>query len=142
MNKESKSPYYGECLCGQIKYQVDKIEPKMGHCHCSMCRKFHGSAFATYGEAKRENFHWLEGEDQLRSFKADNGTLRRFCQNCGSSMTFASDDGEQQVVEFSLGTLDSDIEQSPDVHIYTDYKASWYDIKDDLPRYKDDRNSE
>ena len=47
------STYKGLCLCGSIKYAVDKIEPKMGHCHCSMCRKFHGAAFATFGEAKR-----------------------------------------------------------------------------------------
>ena len=46
----------GTCLCGGIVYEVNALEPKMGHCHCSMCRKFHGAAFATYGEAKRENF--------------------------------------------------------------------------------------
>ncbi len=135
-------PYFGQCLCGRIKYRVDAIEPKMGHCHCTMCRKFHGSAFATYGEAKQENFHWLSGEDQLTTFKADNGTLRQFCQNCGSSLTFAANDGMQEVVEFSMGTLESDIKQLPDVHIFTDYMASWYQITDDLPKYKDDRNSE
>lgn len=131
----------GQCLCGKIKYQVDAIEPAMGHCHCSMCRKFHGSAFATYGEAKRENFRWLEGEDNLRSYKADNGTVRQFCQNCGASLTFASDDGEQDVVEFSMGTLDGDVPQLPDAHIYTDYMASWYQITDNLPRYTEDRIS-
>ncbi len=134
-------PYQGQCLCGKIKYQVDAIEPKMGHCHCRMCRKFHGAAFATYGEARQENFHWLEGEALLSSFKADNGTVRQFCRNCGSSLTFAGDDGVQQVVEFALGTLDSEIDQLPDVHIFTDYRASWYDISDELPKYKDDRNS-
>ena len=46
-------------------------------------------------------------------------------QNCGSSLTFATDDGIQELVEFSMGTLDSKVKQSPDVHIYTDYKANW-----------------
>ena len=114
----------------------------MGNCHCSMCRKFHGAAFATYGEAKQINFHWLEGEEKLASFKANNGTVRQFCQNCGSSMTFASDDGVQEMIEFSMGTLDSQVEQLPDVHIFTDYKASWYQITGELPKYKGDRNSE
>ncbi|MCP4429846.1 MAG: hypothetical protein GY806_02600 [Gammaproteobacteria bacterium] len=46
------------------------------------------------------------------------------------------------MVEFSMGTLESDIKQLPDVHIFTDYMASWYQITDDLPKYRDDRNSE
>ena len=134
--------YHGQCLCGKIKYQVDAIEPKLGHCHCTMCRKFHGAAFATYGEAKSENFRWLEGEDQLKSFKADNGTLRQFCQNCGSSLTFAAADNDGKFVEFALGTLDSEIDERPDVHIYTGYKANWFDITDDLPKYKDYRDGD
>ncbi len=135
-------PYQGQCLCGKIKYQIDAIEPKMGHCHCNMCRKFHGSAFATYGEAWRENFRWIEGEDQLSSYRANNGTVRQFCRNCGSSLTFAPKNDDGKLVEFAMGTLDSEIEQRPDVHIFTDYRAGWYDISDSLPRYKDDRSSD
>ncbi len=135
-------PYHGQCLCGNIKYQVDAIEPKMGHCHCSMCRKFHGSAFATFGEAKTENFHWLEGESLLKSYVGQNNTTRQFCQNCGSSLTFEVADGDDSVVEFALGTLDSDITERPDVHIFTDFKASWFDIDDDLPKYKEGRDSD
>ncbi len=92
------SRYHAQCLCGSIKYQVDKIEPKMGHCHCSMCRKFHDAAFATFGEAKRENFHWLEGEDFLQSYQAENGTTRKFCKECGWSMTFAASPDSSDVV--------------------------------------------
>lgn len=135
-------PYQGQCLCGSIKYQIDALEPNIGHCHCSMCRKFHGAAFATYGKAKSTNFHWLEGENQLNSFKADNGTVRQFCQNCGSSLTFAGDDGESDVVVFALATLDSEIEQKPVAHIYTNFKANWYDINDDLLKYREDRDSD
>jgi len=141
MNNHATPPYSGQCLCGRVKYQVDVLEPKMGHCHCSMCRKFHGSAFATYGEAKSANFHWLAGKGDLKSYKGHNDTVRQFCQNCGSSLTFAPADSDGSIVEFSLSTLDSDIGERPDVHIYTDYKANWYDITDDLPQHKDDRDS-
>ncbi len=57
----------GQCLCGSVIYKVAAIENRMGHCHCSMCRKFHGAAFATFGEAKAEHFRWVTGEDQLKS---------------------------------------------------------------------------
>ncbi len=130
--------YKGQCLCGEIKYEVDKIEAQMGNCHCTMCRKFHGAAFSTFGEAKTKNFRWVEGEDQLKSYEADNGSVRQFCENCGSSMTFAPSKDANGVIEFSLGTLDSDIDidASPDAHIYTGSKANWVEICDDLPQHK------
>ncbi len=133
--------YKGQCLCGSIKYEVDEIKSQMGHCHCSMCRKFHGSAFSTFGEADVESFRWVSGEDQLKSYVASNGSIRQFCQNCGSSLTFAPSEAVSGLIEFSLGTLDSDINIFPDAHIYTDSKANWVDICDSLPRYEKGRAS-
>ncbi len=134
-NSQNDSSYKGQCLCGAIQYTVDKIESRMGHCHCSMCRKFHGAAFSTYGEARVDNFHWITGKDKLKTYTAPNGTQRQFCEHCGSSMVFFASDSTGEVIEFSLGTLDSHIEHDPDAHIYTDYKASWYDITDNLPQF-------
>lgn len=133
-------PKTGSCLCGSVKYEVDRIEPRMGHCHCSMCRKFHGAAFATLGEAESRHFRWLAGEDKLEAYAAPNGTVRRFCKLCGSSMTFASADDTGELVEFALGTLDSDIDLNPDAHIYVGSKANWVEISDDLPQYDAGRN--
>ena len=79
MKEKQSNRYRGQCLCGAIKYAVDAIEPRMGHCHCSMCRKFHGAAFATFGEVKVEQFHWLSGESQLESYRATNGTGLQIC---------------------------------------------------------------
>lgn len=132
----------GSCLCGAITYQVSQIEHKMANCHCSMCRKFHGAAFATYGEAKRENFRWLNGEDLLKQYTAENGTTRRFCGHCGSSMTFSASNDSGKFVEFALATLDTPITVRPDAHIYVDYKADWHAIVDELPQYREGRDSE
>ena len=136
------SKFSGQCLCGQIKYSVDKIEEKMGHCHCSMCRKFHGAAYATFGEAKTKNFHWLAGEEQLMSYHAENGTTRKFCKQCGSSMIFKASDDADEVIEFALGTLDSDLDIFPDVHIFVDNKANWTRICDGLPQFEGNRKSQ
>ncbi len=137
----NEKSYKGQCLCGSIKYVVNKIEPKMGHCHCTMCRKFHGAAFATFGEAKVANFHWIQGQELLKTYTAPNDTKRKFCRNCGSSLIFVSSNDSGEVIEFSLGTLDSEIETKPDAHIFTAYGAGWHEITDDLPRYLEDRTS-
>lgn len=129
------SGYKGQCLCGQVKYQVDEIGNKMGHCHCSMCRRFHGAAFATYGEVKAEDFHWLQGEDALSVYQADNNTKRKFCKHCGSSLIFESAEGNQGVVEFALATLDAAPNLNPDAHIYTSTQVEWLKLGDDLPKF-------
>ena len=141
MSGLKNEPYKGQCLCGLVRYEVDKIEPKIGHCHCSMCRKFHGAAFATYGEAKTDNFHWVAGKERLKTYLAPNETKRQFCENCGASLTFAPANDTGEIVEFSLGTLDSNIEIKPDVHIFTDYAAGWYEVSDSLPQFTGDRSS-
>jgi len=133
--------YRGTCLCGSIQYEVDQIEPRMAHCHCSMCRKFHGAAFATLGEAKAANFRWLKGENLLANYEAENGTVRQFCKKCGSSMTFAASDDCGKLIEFALGTLDDEVELTPDAHIFLESKASWVKVCDELPQYQAGRNS-
>ncbi len=136
------NPLQGSCLCGAVRYEVDRLEPRMAHCHCIMCRKFHGAAHSTYGEAKVENFRWIQGEDQLKVFIADNNTTRRFCSNCGSSMTFAPSSDGEGLVEFSLGTLDTPIVERPDAHVFMNFKASWSEENDSLPKFTGGRDSE
>lgn len=136
------TPYRGGCLCGAIQYEVDSFGPRMAHCHCSMCRKFHGAAFATYGEVNVSNFRWIQGEEELESYVADNGTTRQFCRRCGSSLTFSSVNYPDDIVEIALGTLGSNLDMSPDAHIFVGSKASWSEILDDLPQYSGNRNSQ
>ncbi|EAR59829.1 GFA family protein [Neptuniibacter caesariensis] len=137
----SSSSLKGSCLCGAIKYEVTSILPQMAHCHCTMCRKFHGAAFATFGVARSADFKWLQGKEKLKTYRADNGAARQFCEDCGSSLTFAASDCDGLFVEFSLGTLDSPLAIKPDAHIYCRYKADWYEPNDALPKFPEGRDS-
>jgi len=137
-----KNSKQGSCLCGKVRYQVTDISPRMGHCHCKMCRKFHGAAFSTFGEVSAANFEWLDGESLIKSYQGENGTIRKFCGECGSSLVFVPSKDPGEVVEFSLGTLDSNIEQTPDAHIFIANKANWFKPSDDLPQYEQARSHE
>jgi len=134
-------PYRGSCLCNAIRFEVDEFEPQTGNCHCSMCRKFHGAAYATLAEARRENFRWIDGEKLIKGYTADNGTTRSFCSNCGSSLTFASPNADPDLVEISLGCFDDEVPVRPDAHIYVSSGAKWALPEDDLPRYEAGRDS-
>lgn len=134
-------PYRGSCLCNTIRFEVDEFEPQTGNCHCSMCRKFHGAAYATLAEARRENFRWIDGEDLIKGYTADNGTTRSFCSNCGSSLMFASPNADPDLVEISLGCFDDEVPIRPDAHIYVASGAKWVHPEDNLPRYEAGRDS-
>jgi hypothetical protein len=133
--------YKGSCLCGKIRFEVDHFAPQTGNCHCSMCRKFHGAAYATIAEAKREHFRWTTGADLLKGYTADNGTTRSFCSNCGSSLTFASPNADPDLIEIALGCFDDEVPVHPDAHIYVASGAKWALPQDDLPQYEAGRDS-
>jgi len=133
-------PYRGSCLCKAIRFEVDEFEPQTGNCHCSMCRKFHGAAYATLAEARRENFRWIDGEELIKGYTADNGTTRSFCSNCGSSLMFASPNADPDLVEISLGCFDDEVPVRPDAHIYVASGAKWALPEDDLPQYESGRD--
>lgn len=135
------NPYRGSCLCGVVRFEIDEFLPQVANCHCSMCRKFHGAAYATIAGVSRSKFRWLEGEDALKGYTAENGTTRTFCSHCGSSLTFSSPRAPKEVVEIALGTVDGDIPVEPNAHIFVTSGANWTVVSDDLPQYEEGRNS-
>ena len=132
--------YLGSCLCGEIRYSVSKFEKDMAHCHCSMCRKFHGAAFATYGEVKLDNFEWLSGQETLKSYKATNSTVRKFCGVCGSSLVFESEASKcDGVIEIAISSLGIGSGLIPDAHIHISSKVDWFTPNDSLRKYMGQR---
>jgi len=126
----------GSCLCKQVTFEVEKFQGLIGHCHCKMCQKFHGAAFSTFAETKKKNLHWLSGEKSLKEYCAENGSIRTFCISCGSSLLFESNYNRNDgTIEIALAAFDSLENLYIDAHIYTESKADWFDINDNLPQY-------
>lgn len=129
--------FKGSCLCGAVSFSVDSFSKKAAYCHCTMCRKFHGSAFSTlvgvYG------LTWLSGEELLRHYIAENGTVRTFCKVCGSSLGFRVKGAQAEEIELAISTFDEDIPVKIDAQIYTNYKANWCPLRNDLPVFGEGR---
>jgi len=126
--------YNGSCLCGAIKFTISGKIKNIVYCHCSLCRKAQGSAFATNGNVKMKNFNFLSGQDNLTIYQSSETQTKLFCKTCGSPImsknTLAPD-----MVRVRLGTIESDINEYPEAHIFVDSKANWEEISDSLPRY-------
>src|SRR5205085_2519282 len=121
----------GACLCGDIAFEVEGPFAYMGHCHCSMCRKTHGTAFSTALGAAPDRFRWLRGADGIGRFASSPGGSRAFCGRCGSAVPGRA--GEHVLV--FPGLLADDPGMRPQAHVFIGSKAPWHEIADALPRF-------
>ena len=135
------NPYRGSCLCGAVRFEVDEFLPLAAHCHCSMCRKFHGATYATIAGVHRSKFRWTQGVDALKGYTAENGTTRTFCRHCGSSLAFSIPRAPEDEVEIALGAMDGDVPVVPSAHIFVGSAANWTVLSDELPQYEEQRGS-
>ena len=131
----------GQCLCGEIKYQVtghlpssDGNTPLPVMCHCRYCQRQTGSAFSAVTMAPLTQFTVLNGEQLIARFESSPGNYRCFCSACGS-MLFYEQSAEPEIIYFSLGTVD-DCTLKPQSHAFMGSKAAWYEVNDDLPKFE------
>jgi hypothetical protein len=114
----------GSCLCGAVVYQVRRFYPEIANCHCGMCRKFHGAAFATYGKVQVEDLQWLAGKELLKVFVSSGIAERGFCSECGSSLYYKRA-GQDQQCSLALGSLDGEPDRAVDNSIFCDSRPQW-----------------
>ena len=126
----------GSCLCGDIRWECDTDDESEGaRCHCSMCRKQHGTPFTEFFTIKDSQIRWVAGEHLLSRDKATatSSFERSFCPRCGSAGPVF---GEGWVVVHS-GSLDSDPGVRPCRHIFVGSSPTWFEITDWLPQYEE-----
>ncbi|MBI3205332.1 MAG: GFA family protein [Myxococcales bacterium] len=117
----------GECLCGSVAWEIEGPLKKMGHCHCSMCRKWHGTAYATFVTFDKPAFRWVRGEDHIAGYEAVAGSVRLFCRTCGSKLPAL-----EPFAWSPAGPLVGDLGLTPSMHIFVASKAPWHTIRDDV----------
>jgi hypothetical protein len=134
----SKGDYFvlkGSCLCQGVAFEIDGAIKDPLYCHCSMCRKAHGTAFRARGKVLAKAFRWLRGEELVRYYESSPGNYRGFCSVCGSNL-ISKLDAKPAVYGLALGVLDDDPQVRPICHVYVGSKAPWFEITDPLPQYE------
>ncbi|NQZ22575.1 MAG: GFA family protein [Colwellia sp.] len=127
--------YLGKCLCGTVSIKITGEISDIIHCHCSLCRKNSGTAYATNGFINRADLEITSGEKCLTIFSFKPGRNRHFCTKCGSPV-FSSNDQDPTRLRLRLGILESDISERPISHNFVTSKANWEDLDAKLPRYE------
>jgi hypothetical protein len=126
--------YSGKCLCGTVNINITGEISDIIHCHCSLCRKNSGTAYATNGFIHTADFKIISGENCLTEFSTKPGRYRHFCTKCGSPV-FSSNDQDPSRLRIRLGIITSDISERPISHNFVTSKANWEDLDVELPRY-------
>ena len=127
--------YHGSCLCGKVTFTITNKINDIVNCHCSKCRKAQGTAFATNGNVATKDFTLLKGEDNLSSYPYSEIQTKFFCKTCGSPI-ISKNTLNPETVRIRLGTIESDINEHAEAHIFVTSKANWDEITDDLPQYE------
>ena len=124
----------GSCLCGAVTYQIAGELAPIQLCHCSMCRRASGSAFAANMPVRATDFRITSGEAAVKIYRSSAGKERLFCGECGSPIISRSA-GDPEWVRVRAGTLDEPAPTHVAFHFHVASRASWLPIGDDLPQY-------
>lgn len=131
-------PHTGSCLCGGVRFTVERVTGPFELCHCPRCRKASGAAFVAGLTARIEDYSLLAGADLIRTCvlpvrERPPGYTTAFCARCGSPVP--NPEGDTGEFELPAGLLDDDPGVRPDKHIFVECKAPWFEISDALPRF-------
>ena len=123
----------GACLCGAVAFAVAAPYRWFAHCHCSMCRKHHGTLFGTSIGVARDEFRWLQGIEEIVHYRATAAFERPFCRRCGSTVPAVSHDERYWAVP--AGLLDCDPLARPRTHIFVASRSPLVELDDALPQH-------
>ncbi|GAA3565315.1 GNAT family N-acetyltransferase [Marinobacter xestospongiae] len=113
----------GSCLCGAVRYQVDRLDLPIMHCHCQTCQKTHAATEVPTAGVLREAFRWLQGEASVTSVVSSPGKQRHFCQHCGTHLV-AEREGKPHLI-LRVATLDETPDSQVQGHIWTAHDRTW-----------------
>ncbi len=130
-------PIHGQCECGTVRFRVDAPAEEMYHCHCSRCRRLHGTLFATFAYIQREHFMIEHGAESLSTYHSPLGHWY-FCRNCGCHL-FAESDRKPEAMWYMPATLEGEAtpghSKESEKHIFAASKSPCETITDGLPQY-------
>lgn len=135
---EPSSKATGGCLCGAVRYQVNGPLRDVVDCHCSMCRRLHGSS-GPHSKALKTQIE-ITRKEGLAWYRTSEIARRGFCQKCGSGLFWEPD--EQDATGIIAGSLDQPSGLKTMGHIFVREKADFYEISSGAPQFEGSSDGE
>ena len=119
----------GGCQCGAVRYRVTKPLGRANLCHCRMCQRAVGNAFAPLVSADGVVFDGAPGR-----FQSSDVAARGFCGKCGTPLFYAPLGSD--IVELMIGTLDDPNAVEIALHYGVESQVAWLHLADAAPRHE------
>ena len=129
----SEERHEGRCRCRAVRYVLHGPLLFCGHCHCESCRRSHSAPVVTWTAVLTERFELVAGADELTAYQGSSHATRRFCQRCGSPMTYTSMAWPGKVY-VPVASLEEPPATGPQYHVNAEEAVPWCRIDDGLPR--------
>lgn len=129
--RESRTPVLtGGCQCGAVRYALFAAPERTHLCHCRMCQRAMGNAFAALAPVRKTDIAWTCGVPAM--FRSSPVAERGFCSACGTPLSFGY--LESEWIDVTLGSLDEPERVAPEFHYGVESRLTWLDRLDRLPR--------
>lgn len=122
-------PITGGCQCGAVRYAATGGIGRANLCHCRMCQRATGNAFAPLVTAYGVVFKGTPAR-----FASSNIAERGFCAACGTPLFYAPTGSTE--IELMIGSLDNPGAAVPALHYGVESRVPWLHLADGLPEYE------
>lgn len=121
-------------MCGAVRYRISGEPDRVLNCHCKSCRVHTGAPMATLAVLRADQVTF-DGTARKR-YNSAPGVERAFCPDCGSSLTWETNFGDEGAVcAIHISSFDNPDALPPVAHSFYPERISWFDAADALPRH-------
>ena len=121
----------GGCLCGGVRFEIDRPAHGSGYCHCTRCQKRTGTGSSCSAFIDGTGLRIVAGEDLVKAWRhPDGGWEKAFCRECGAHL-WSRDADDPAGVGIRMSAFDGDPGVRPTSRQYVAYAAAWDPIPDD-----------
>lgn len=113
----------GGCQCGAVRYHATEMLDNPHICHCRMCQKAVGNAFAALVAAPRTVVTWTRGAPAR--FRSSAHVDRGFCAQCGTPLFYENLNGSG--INFTIGSLDHPEQFPPKTTCGNEARMPWFE---------------
>jgi hypothetical protein len=114
-----------QCICGEVKLEIDYPAFWAWHDHSTASRRAQGCAYATYVGTWRSRFRVLKGSENITRFEDAQGHgTRNFCARCGTPL-FYERDRAPKWVNIPRALFTTRTGREPRYHLSIQEKVDW-----------------
>jgi hypothetical protein len=104
-------------------------------CHCASCRRASAAPTVAWLSVDKGQFHFSCGSP--RSFRSSGDVVRRFCEICGTQLTYESA-ASPNSLDVTTASLDDPDLHPPTMEVWLENKIAWQVPNESLDHHRRD----